>query len=62
MNKNPRLLGWEPIHVKHMRCTLAPIIMEMENGALEDEFSLRKVIVGKILSYTDNSTRAFCGL
>ena len=30
-----------------MRCTLAPIIMEMENGALEDEFSLRKVIVGK---------------
>ena len=62
MNKNPRLLGWEPKNVKHMRCTFAPITMEMDNGALEDEFSLIKVIVGKILSYRYNSTRAFCGL
>ena len=28
--------------IKHGTCTLSPIIVEVEHGALEDEFSLKK--------------------
>lgn len=43
LEQNPTAMkGWFNPWDVHMRCTLPPIFMEVENGALEDEFSLRK--------------------